>query len=45
MMDILVLRNLVYVKKYCITDYYTLLTLVAVYMYMEHIHTRTLCLV
>lgn len=26
MMDILVLRNLVYVKKYCITDYYTFLT-------------------
>lgn len=41
MMDILVLRNLVYVKKYCITDYYTFLTLVAVYMYMEHTHTHT----
>lgn len=40
MMDILVLRNLVYVKKYCITDYYTFLTLVAVYMYMEHTHTH-----
>lgn len=38
MMDILVLRNLVYVKKYCITDYYTFLTLV----YGKHTHTNTL---
>lgn len=38
MMDILVLRNLVYVKKYCITDYYTFLT----HVYGTHTHTNTL---
>lgn len=40
MIDILVLRNLVYVKKYCITDYYTFLTLVAVYMYIWNTYTH-----
>lgn len=38
MMDILVLRNLVYVKKYWITDYYTFLT----HVYGTHTHTNTL---
>lgn len=37
MMDILVLRNLVYVKKYCIMDYYTFLT----HVYGTHTHTHT----
>lgn len=36
MMDILVLRNLVYVKKYCITDYYTFLT----HVYGTHAYTH-----
>lgn len=37
MMDILVLRNLVYVKKYCITDYYTFLT----HVYGTHTHEHS----
>lgn len=37
-MDIFVFCNLVYVKKYCIMDYYILLIFVVVYMYMEYIY-------